>query len=723
MRKLLFFIPFWLWISAAHAAIISGTVLDDRGQALPYANISVEGTTLGAVSGDGGNFSLPDLEPGAWSLRVSLLGFESQTIKTELGADTLKLTVRLAESPIEMEGVDVTTERLPTGVETSLAVRTEIISGEDLQERATGNNVITALGSETGLKTRPCAMCGSCGIGMQGLDPSYTEVSVDGMPVFSGLGSLYGLDGLTAADVSRVELTKGSGNNEAGSAAVAGAMNLVSVKPSDSLLLRLSTDVNQYGRNSIAASAGGQLFGLPSRLSLSHQAEPDRIDSDDDGVTDVPKFNRTNLQWNVSLPVAAGGDVAVASRVFYEHRFAGELNWSRGDRGSADVYARDIYTRRYEATAGYTSRPAPTRFSLDGAWVSHEQDSWYGTTEFDALQRMSLVKATVDHAWSQRHATTAQVTHNYQDYRDNLRLNAPTDLRLSVPGMMLQQVWTPREHWAIQAGARAEYYPDDKFVLVPRGSVRWAPASGTVVRFSAGTGYRPVTIFSLDEAVMMGFENVTLDENLRAERSTSYTLNLNRTWTGRSIAANVDVNAFYTHFAHKAVVAFGTHNQETIYTNADNAYSRGVELQARVQEGRGWSLKGGLARSEVRYEKDGRWKYGELQHIFSADGRIGKAWKAAGVKSEVSADVIGPQYLPEGRSRLKSPTYALWNAMVAKTWKQVEVSLSVRNIFDWTQSDRPFPRDPQTGRLLPDTALMYGPLVGRTVHVGMSYSL
>jgi len=723
VHKLSFFLIVILWIAAADAAVIRGTVRDDHGHALPYVNVIVDGTQRGTTTVDDGSFHLTDIEPGQWTLRFTLLGFENQKLTADLNQDTLALAVTMTESAIELGNVDITTDRIPTGIAPHEPIRTEIISGEDIQARSVGGTMMSALEGESSLKTRPCAMCGSHGIGMQGMDASYTEVSVDGMPVFSGLGTLYGLDGLAAADVSQVEMVKGSGSNEAGSAAMAGALNLVSVKATDSTSLRASASVNQYGQNNVSASATGLLLRLPMRFSISQQSQPTRIDNDKDGVTDTPKLHRTNLLWSTALPNAAGGEITLSNRLYHERRFAGELAWSKGDRGSADVYGREVLTSRYEGGAGYLSRSAPTRFSLDAAWVIHEQDSWYGTTEFDAQQQIAAAKAAMDHSWSAAHTSTAQLAYTYQNYGDNLRLATVTDQRWSVPGIMVQHTWSPRERWTLQAGTRAEYYEEDGVVFVPRGSAQWKSDHGTTVRFSAGAGYRPVTIFSLDEAVMMGFEDITLDENLRAERSTSFNLNLHQAWTGRSVAGNVDVNAFYTHFDHKAIIAFGSHHNQTVYTNADRAYNRGVEVQARVSEGQGWSFKAGATRSEMRYRANGRWRYGELQHIYSGDARLGKIWRKAGIKSELSADVVGPQYLPEGRSRVKSPPYVLWDATAAKTWNHFEVTLAVKNIFDWTQSDNPYPRDPTTGRLMTDTALMYGPLIGRTVFCGVSYFL
>lgn len=131
----------------------------------------------------------------------------------------------------------------------------------------------------------------------------------------------------------------------------------------------------------------------------------------------------------------------------------------------------------------------------------------------------------------------------------------------------------------------------------------------------------------------------------------------------------------------------------------------------------------GGSRSQVRYH-DGRiWRDAEMQYTYSADCALAKTWRVTGWKAEIAANVYGPQFLPEGRGREKSPPYVLWDTRIAKSWNRFELSLVARNLFDWTQSDNPYLRELDTGRLEPDAALAYGPLLGRVVYLGMAYSM
>jgi outer membrane receptor protein involved in Fe transport len=287
---------------------------------------------------------------------------------------------------------------------------------------------------------------------------------------------------------------------------------------------------------------------------------------------------------------------------------------------------------------------------------------------------------------------------------------------------VVQHAWLLAPRWLLQLGNRAEYYAEDGVVLVPRAALRWQPATGTTLRATSGAGYRPVTIFSLEEAVEAGFDRVVLSDDLAAERSQSYSLGLNRAWSFNAQTLSLDLAAFYTNFDRKVVVQLGESAGEALYRMSHAAFSRSVEVQARWTHERGWRLKAGGTRSDVRYRIDGRTHNAELQYAWTGDAAVGKNWRQ-GWDAELAASVFGPQFLPEGRVRKTSPAYVLWDTELRKNWGAFSTSLIVRNLFNWTQSDNPYQRDPRSGRLVPDAALFYGPVLGRTVHVGVSYAL
>ena len=66
--------------------------------------------------------------------------------------------------------------------------------------------------------------------------------------------------------------------------------------------------------------------------------------------------------------------------------------------------------------------------------------------------------------------------------------------------------------------------------------------------------------------------------------------------------------------------------------------------------------------------------------------------------------------MPEGRSRAKSPTFAIFGADVSRSFGPVDVSFKINNLTDWVQSDNPFVTDASGMGEVIDSAMIYGPL-------------
>ena len=75
-----------------------------------------------------------------------------------------------------------------------------------------------------------CAICNTGDIHINGLEGSYTMVLIDGMPIVSGLSTVYGLNGIPQSLIERVEIVKGPASTLYGSEAVGGLINVITKK-------------------------------------------------------------------------------------------------------------------------------------------------------------------------------------------------------------------------------------------------------------------------------------------------------------------------------------------------------------------------------------------------------------------------------------------------------------------------------------------------------------
>ncbi len=104
-------------------------------------------------------------------------------------------------------------------------VPVEIITAAFLKQNPTANN-FDALQNVNGLRPQNnCNVCNTGDIRINGLDGPYTMVTIDGMPIVSALGTVYGLSGIPNSMIDRIEVVKGAASTLYGSEAIGGLIN------------------------------------------------------------------------------------------------------------------------------------------------------------------------------------------------------------------------------------------------------------------------------------------------------------------------------------------------------------------------------------------------------------------------------------------------------------------------------------------------------------------
>ena len=95
-----------------HGQSLSGTVTDENGEPVPYANIFVKELASGTSTDFDGNFFLQLVSSGEYSLVVSAIGYESKNVSAILReAIDFKVYATLQTSSIQMEEIIVKAEK------------------------------------------------------------------------------------------------------------------------------------------------------------------------------------------------------------------------------------------------------------------------------------------------------------------------------------------------------------------------------------------------------------------------------------------------------------------------------------------------------------------------------------------------------------------------------------------------------------------------------------
>lgn len=108
MKKLftLFFILSGLSVLAQ--TTISGTITDQKGEPLPFANVSLEGTYDGASADIDGNFSFSTDETGQQTISVTMIGYIPFKKELIFSKESVLLNIQLEESINSLNAVVVT---------------------------------------------------------------------------------------------------------------------------------------------------------------------------------------------------------------------------------------------------------------------------------------------------------------------------------------------------------------------------------------------------------------------------------------------------------------------------------------------------------------------------------------------------------------------------------------------------------------------------------------
>lgn len=100
-------------VATAQRGSIKGRIFDETtNEAIPFANVALQNTTIGAVSDIDGNYVIENIEPGLYNVQTSYVGYRSRTIfEVQVTAKTpVTLNIAFTPSGTDLQTVEITTQ-------------------------------------------------------------------------------------------------------------------------------------------------------------------------------------------------------------------------------------------------------------------------------------------------------------------------------------------------------------------------------------------------------------------------------------------------------------------------------------------------------------------------------------------------------------------------------------------------------------------------------------
>lgn len=284
MTRFLFFLCTILGSAAVYAqnGTINGTVSTSDGHPAINVTISVERTKLGSISNEKGEYSIKNIKPGNWTLRITSVGSSTQVKEvTVVSGQTQQLDFTLNESAAQLNEITVSSRNM--NKENKVVAKMPL---KNLENPQVYNTVSSEIMKQQGITSYDDIMRNVPGIfqtwqstGRGGDGASYFALrGFDAQPSL-----INGLPGLTSgnldpANVEEVQVMKGPSGTLFGASfySYGGIINTITKKPYYGFGTEVGYSIGSFGLNRVTADVNTLLskkHKIAMRVNAAYTSE------------------------------------------------------------------------------------------------------------------------------------------------------------------------------------------------------------------------------------------------------------------------------------------------------------------------------------------------------------------------------------------------------------------------------------------------------------------
>lgn len=696
LKPMLLAVILFIHIHLNGQSSLSGTVIYEN-QPIENAEVVLSDNLHTAFTDASGFFQMEQIPPGTYQLEIYATGFEIYQQKISIKEDRRKeLNIELTSEDRVLDMVVITgTMKEVSKLDSPVPV--EVYSSKFFKANPTPT-LFDAIQNINGVRPQlNCNVCNTGDIHINGLEGPYTMVLIDGMPIVSGLSTVYGLFGIPQSLIERVEVVKGPASTLYGSEAVGGLINIITKKPGNAPVFSADVFGTTWAEfNTDLASKFSVRDKVQSLIGVNYYNYQNPIDNNKDGFTDVTLQNRISVfsKWNFERRNHRA--FSLAARYIYEDRWGGEMNWNRSYRAGDEVYGESIYTNRWELFGVYQlplTEKIMFQFSVNG----HDQNSAYGDLLFLADQKIAFGQLTWEKTFG-KHELMTGLVYRYTYYDDNTPVTSVSDNAVNapdhthLPGIFVQDEIGLNDDNKLLLGLRYDYNSVHGSIITPRVNYKWnSKDKSNVLRISFGNGYRVANVFTEDHAALTGARDLVFVSDLKPETSWNGNINfVKKLYLGNSTNIGLDASVFYTYFTNKIIADYDTDPNKIIYDNLNgHAVSKGISMNIDAGFRNGLKLLAGATYMDVFSKEDGIKTRQLFTEHFTGVWNVSYAFRQIGLTVDYTGNVYSPMRLPllsEYDPRKEySPWWSIQNIQFTKKFKNtLEVYAGIKNLLNWT---------------------------------------
>jgi len=704
-------------------SIIKGKVVDSDKHPISKAVVLIPEIGISVETDASGYFELKQIPKGKYHLEIIKEGYMPYR------SDVFELTDKEQTFNVTLikgikEEVVVTATRRAASIK-EVPIRTEVITARTIEESGakTVSEVLNKelMGCWVNLS---CTNCNFTELRMQGLEGGYSQVLIDGLPIFSGLASVYGLQQIRSENIERIEVLKGASSSLYGAQAIGGVINIITREPSLKPEFSLDSSYGKYNTYDIAAR-GSYRQGIFGIVATAQKGRNDYVDENNDNFTD--KVESENLNISVKTNFYLLGDmqrISLFGRYIDEFRRGGYVP---NIDDPLDEDGEHIWTDRYEYGISYQGifkESNILKFSLVG--TNHKRHATNAARPFDSDEKLYVMNAQYSHQlFEGKHIVTSGITYKNEKINEIINYNPSPEKGAKSTGVYIQDEINALEKLDLVFGLRYDY-TDSTFIeassVSPRLGAKWEISPEFNLRASIGSGFRVPYLFAEDLHLCSAAPLIYNPGTLEPEKSLSYSV------SGEYYTKNLyfDFNIFRTLIRKK--IYFSEENAppgfDFVYLNGGDAFTQGIEASANIPLMRRLRFHLGFTYTDARYKEAQNYGIGKSQHIMrtpetTAQFKLEYNHLEKNLIINLISRLTGNMYIENYvEERIdKTPFFSLWDIKIIKKFMKnhLWITFGVDNIFDYKQ------KIIYTAVEDESAAYIYAPLTGRYISINAEF--
>ena len=569
---------------------------------------------------------LHDIPYGTYTIIASYIGYElvSQEITLSSDSPNLNLEFSLTEQTMDLDEIVISGTKTYKR-QTDSPVIVNVLSSKTL-DNVQACNLSEGLRFQPGLRVEnDCQTCNYTQLRMNGLAGGYSQILINGRPIFSPLTGLYGMEQLPVNMIERIEVVRGGGSSLYGSSAIGGTVNVITKTPrknSYELNYNYQNINKQTSDNQILANATLVSKSSNSGISLFiNNRNRGFYDHNGDDFSEIPLIENTSVGVNMFFLPNDNQKLEVSLSNLNEYRFGGEMVTEKPAylaaqseerthnvwMGSADYQIN--FNKNKSSLITYAAWQSTIRDHYTGiipdeneALIEHLENPPYGTSDVTTVNTGVQLNHKINKFLTGENVFTLGTEFIYDEVNDAIpAYNYLIDQTTRNYGTFLQSDWNIVKDLTLLSGVRMDIHNlVNQPIFSPRASLLYKLKKNTQFRVNYGAGFRAPQAFDADLHIAFaggGVSRVSLSPDLIPEKSQSLSGSVNYDRPTDKFIVGFTLEGFYTRL-NRAFYLDPTGEDEFgetfIKQNGQGATVTGSTLELRANYNRKVQLEAGI---------------------------------------------------------------------------------------------------------------------------------